>query len=220
MKLTEEIKMRLLEVLAGAVLTAGLIGAQVKQPQPKSQKEVDALMAIQNAQDPDVRLAAVESLLSTFADTEYKVMALQIAAASAQQKNDFEKMMIYSERTLEADPKNYQAMLMIAGGLAQKTREFDLDKEEKLSKSEKHSRAAIELIKTALKMRPDLTDEQWEGIRKDFMTQAHEALGLAATVRKKYDVAATEYKMALETGSQPEPATLVRLANVYNESKA
>ncbi len=71
-------------------------------------------MAIFNAQTPDARIAAAEKLLTEFADTEFKAVALQIAAASAQQKNDFEKMVVYAERTLEADPKNYPAMLMLA----------------------------------------------------------------------------------------------------------
>ena len=112
-------------------LVAGLALGQA-QPKPKSQKEVEAIQAIFNAQDPDGRIAAAENLLTNFADTEFKAIALQVAAASAQQKNDFEKMVVYAERTLEADPKNYAAMLMLANGIAQRTREFDLDKEEKL----------------------------------------------------------------------------------------
>jgi hypothetical protein len=96
-------------------LVAGLIYGQT-QPKPKSQKESEAVMAIFNAQTPDARMAAADKLLTDFADTEFKAIALQIAAASAQQKNDFEKMVVYAERTLEADPKNYPAMLMLAQG--------------------------------------------------------------------------------------------------------
>ena len=106
--------------IVSVLLIAGMAFAQ---PKPKSQKEVEALMAIQNATDPDARIAAVENLLTKFADTDFKSFALMMAAASAQQKNDFEKMVIYGERTLEADPKNFQAMLMLAGGIAQRTRE-------------------------------------------------------------------------------------------------
>lgn len=207
---------------AGALVLAGSLAlAQqqaANQPKPKSQKEAEAVMAIFNAKDPDARIAAAENLLTKYADTEFKAVALQVAAASAQQKNDFEKMVIYAERTLEADPKNYPAMLMLANGIAQKTREFDLDKEEKLSKSEKYARSAIDLIKTAPKPRPDITDEQWEGAKKDYLAQAHEALGLAAMVRKKYDAAASEFKASTEVSPTPDPATMVRLASAYNQS--
>src|SRR3954447_25962353 len=126
-------------------LVAGTVFGQA-QPKPKSQKELEAIQAIFNAQDPDARIAAAENLLTKFADTEFKAVALQIAAASAQQKNDFEKMVLYSERTLEADPANYAAMLMLANGYALRTREFDLHKEEKLGKAEKYAKGALDLL--------------------------------------------------------------------------
>jgi tetratricopeptide (TPR) repeat protein len=187
------------------------------QPKPKSQKEVDAIMAIQNATDPAGRIAAVEDLLTKFADTEFKSFALMVAAASAQQMNDFEKMVVYAERTLEADPKNFQAMLMLAGGIAQRTREHDLDREEKLGRVEKLANQAIEIAKAAPKPNPQLTDEQWEAARKDVIAQGYEALGQAAMVRKKYDVAVQNWKAAVDTAATPDPATMVRLANAYNQ---
>jgi len=210
----------LLRAAGALVLIAGLAFAQkpAKQPKPKSQKEVDAINAIFNATEPDARIAAAENLLAKFADTEFKAVALQVAAASAQQKNDFEKMVIYSERAIDADPQNYPAMLMLANGIAQKTREFDLDKEEKLQRAEKYAKQSIELINAAEKPRPDITDEQWEGAKKDYLAQAHEALGLCAMVRKKYDVAANEFKTSTEVAPAPDQATMVRLAAAYNLS--
>jgi tetratricopeptide (TPR) repeat protein len=195
------------------LLIAGLAFAQ---PKPKSQKEVEALMAIQNAQDPDQRIAAVEKLLTDFADTEFKGFALMIAAASAQQKNDYEKMVVYAERTLEADPKNYQAMLMLANGLSTRTREHDLDREEKLGRAEKYAKDALDILKTAQKPNDQITDEQWEGAKKDLQAQAYEAIAQAAFVRKKYDVAAQNWKTAVDTAATPDPAAMVRLANTYN----
>jgi len=199
-------------------MAISLAAGQAKQPQPKSQKEVDAVMAIQNAPDPDARIKAVEDLLRNFADTEFKAFAYTMAAAAAQMKNDFEKMSLYAEKTLEVDPKSFSAMIMLAAGIPQRTREFDLDKEEKLARAEKYARAAAEAIKTAEKPRPDITDEQWEGAKKDVTSQAHEALGLIAMARKKYDVAIKEFKTSIEVGASPDPTTKVRLASAYNSN--
>jgi tetratricopeptide (TPR) repeat protein len=204
-------------VVVGLACAAAFLFAQEpKQPRPKSQKEAEAVMAVFNAQDPDTRIKAADELLTKFADTEFKAIALLVAAMSYQQKNDADNMMIYAERTLEADPGNYQAMLMIAETLAQRTRENDLDKEEKLVKSEKLANASIEAINKAVKPRPDITDEQWAGAKKDLTAQAHQALGMGAMVRKKYDIAIAEFKTAMETATQPDPATMVRLGAVYN----
>lgn len=193
-----------------------LAGAAFAQPKVKSQKEAEALQAVFAAQDVAGRFKAGEEFLTKFADTEFKGTVLYILTATAQQANDFEKMMIYGERTLEADPKNFATMIIIANGLAQRTKEFDLDKEEKLGRAEKLAKDAMELVKTATKPNPQLTDEQWEQAKKDFDAQAHESLGLIAMNRKKWDVAMAEFKLAVESSSQPDPATMVRWGAACN----
>lgn len=187
-----------------------------KQPQVKSKGEAEALNTVFNAQDPDTRLTAIQDFLAKYNDSEFKAVAMQLAAATYQQKNDFENMVIWAERTLEADPNSFAAMLMLATGIASRTREFDLDREEKLARAEKYAHAAEDILKTALKPNPGLTDEQWETAKKDIRSQAHEALAMAAIPRKKYDVAIAEFKTALEIGNTPDPATQVRLGVVYN----
>jgi uncharacterized protein HemY len=191
-----------------------LAGTAFAQPKVKSEKEAQAIQAIQAAADPDARIAAVENLLTKFADTEFKAIALMIATDAAQQKGDFEKLVVYGERTLEADPKNFQAMLMLASGLAQRTREHDLDREEKLGRAEKLANQAVEAIKGATKPNPQLTEEQWEQGKKMVEANANEVLAQAAMVRKKYDVATAKYEAALALSS--EPRTMVYLANAYN----
>ncbi len=204
-------------IAAALSLLSGIAAVMAqKQPAPKSKGEQEAVMAMFNAQDPDARIKAAENLLTKYADTEFKPIALQLEAASYQQKNDYEKMVIFAERTIEADPKNFMAMLMLATGLAQHTRETDLDREEKLTRSEKYAKSALEALKDAAKPNPQITDEQWTDAKKDFVAQAHEAFGMAALARKKYDVAVTEFKTAVDNAAQPDPATMVRLAAAYN----
>ncbi len=202
------------------VLTAGLLAACVllAQPKIKSKKEAEAWQAIMSAQGPDAQIAAVEGLLTMFADTELKPYALQIAMEAAQQKNDTEKAVIYAERSLEADPKSYSAMLTIARITAAGTKEFDFDKEEKLKKVDKLANDAIEVLKTAPKPNPQLPDEQWAGVKKDLTSQAYEALGIGAMVRKKYDDAITHFKGAIDNAAGPEGSQTpkVRMAMAMN----
>lgn len=203
-------------ILCLTTLIVSLSGAGLQAQKPKSQAEVTALQAMFQAKDADSRIKAAEDVISKFADTEFKPIALFFIAASYEQKNDFDKMVVYAERTLEADPKNYGAMLMLARGIASKTRENDLDKEEKLTRAEKYANSAIEVLKDAAKPNPQMPDEQWATAKKDYVAQAHEALGISAMVRKKYDIAAKEFQTAVDTGSAPDPATMVRLAAADN----
>ena len=211
-------KKTLARALTALTVATALVAqtANVKQPKVKNNKEAEAVNAVFQAADDDARIAAAENLLTKFHDTEFKALAMYIAATAAQNKNDFEKMVIYGERTLEADPKFYAVMLMLATGYAQKTREFDFDKDEKLAKVDKWAKEGIELVANAQKLQPQITDEQWTAIKKDFQAQGHEALALAAQVRKKNDVAAAEFKLAIENQQKPDPATMARLGSLYN----
>jgi tetratricopeptide (TPR) repeat protein len=203
---------RLVAGLTGMIMVAGLAMAQ-----PKLQKkEYDAFMSIQNAPSPDLQIEMADKFVTSFPDSTMKAVALFLAANAARRKGDANKTIVYAQSSLDADPKNYQAMIMIAGELARGTRENDLDKEEKLGRAEKLANAAIPLIKEAPKPNPTLTDEQWDGAKKDFESQAHEDLGMSAAVRKKYDVAIAEFKTSIE--ASPNTTTMLRLAGTYDDA--
>jgi len=209
-------KLLTISTLALAVATAAL-GADQKQPAPKSKGEAEALQAMFGAADPDARIKAADNLITKYADTDFKALALYFESVSYQQKNDFEKMVIFGEQAIQADPKQYAALLMLAKGIAQKTREFDLDREEKLTKAEKYAKEGMAALKDAPKPSPQLTDEQWAQGKKEYMAQGHEAMGFAALARKNFDVAIPELKEALE--EFPDPVTMVRLAAAYDQTK-
>jgi tetratricopeptide (TPR) repeat protein len=203
---------RALGCAAVLIAVAGLATAQ----KVKTKKEAEAVQAVQNAKTPDDRIAAVDALVTKFADTEFKSWALQMAADAEMRKGDSVKAVVYAQSALEADPKNYQAMLLMSGELARGTRENDLDKDEKLGKAEKLANDAITLVGTAAKPNAALTDTQWNDIKKDFVSQGHEDLGLIAMARKKTDVAVNEFKTSVDGASQPDPVVMARLAAAYN----
>jgi len=193
-------------------------GAPAQQgPMPKSQAEQQAVMALIQAQgNPDAQIKAADELLTKFADTQFKEMALYMQAVAYEQKGDGDKAMIYAEKVLEVNPKNFQASLLIGQVLAQKTRENDLDKEEKLGRAEKLLTGAIEYVKTAPKPNPQLPDQQWEEAKVFITAEAHNGLGMAALTRKKYDVAIKEFEAALS--GDPQPTYSVRLASALQQS--
>jgi tetratricopeptide (TPR) repeat protein len=165
---------------------------------------------------PDALIKAAEELLSKYADTTFKATALFLQADSYQRKGDIEKAQILAEKTLEADPKHYQAALMLADYYSLRTRENDLDREEKLAKADKYANDVINFLKEAQKPNATITDQQWEEGKKTLIGQAHRDLGMAALMRKKYDVAIAELKLAVE--NTPEPAFETQLASAYNQA--
>jgi tetratricopeptide (TPR) repeat protein len=187
----------------------------VKQPSVKSAAEGQALQAIFQTADAPTRIKLATDFVVKFADSDFKALVLMVTAETYRQQNDYANMIIYAERTLEADPNNYMAMLLLASGIAQRTREFDLDREEKLGRVEKYANATMELVKTATKPNPQMTDEQWAQAKVAFNAQAYEALAMAAMARKNYGLAIAEFKTAIELSKPPDPATQARLGTVY-----
>jgi tetratricopeptide (TPR) repeat protein len=200
-----------------ALALAVALPVAMAQPKPKSSEEYEALKAMFSASTPDARIAACENVLTKFADTQFKGVALYFEAASYDQKHDYEHTVVFGERTLEVDPKNYQAMILLAGVIAGHTKEFDLDKEDKLAQVDKYAKNALDLIKDATKPNSNLSDEQWTAAKKDFASQAHAAIGMGDLARKKYDVAESEFKLAIDGADKPDPATMVRLGKAYSE---
>ncbi len=202
--------------LAAAFLAVAAIGMAQK---PKNKSEQEGLVAIQAEQDPAAKIKKIDDFVKKFADTEFKAILYTQAAQIAERMGDGPKVIIYSDLAIETDPKAYQPMLMEAGELARSTRENDLDKEDKLSKAEKLAKQALELVPNAVKPNPQITDAQWDEIKKEFEGDAHRDLGMIATVRKKYDVAVAEYKQAIEIPHDPDIPTYIRLAAAYTDNK-
>ena len=197
-----------------AAVMVTLAFADKPKPKAKSNKEIEALQAIQNATDADSRIQAVENLLTKFADTEFKVVALEIAADTARQKGDNDLMIIYCERTLEADPTNLNAISSIAKATATGIRENDLDKEDKLKRVDDLTAQCLKLAPAATNSTGMMTEEQWAARKNDFIADCHDAVAQAAIVRKKPDAALTEFQASLAV--RKDPATMVRIAQVYN----
>jgi tetratricopeptide (TPR) repeat protein len=196
------------------VLTLSLWGQK-----PKSNKEVAALNAINAATTVDDKLKAIDNVLSNFKDTEFKPMLYEMALELEAQKGDLAQVVTYSELILKINPKDPVAKVTMATETARRTREFDLDKDEKLANVDKWAKEGIEDAKNAPKPQgTTMTDAQWEGRKKDLESQGYEALGMSAAVRKKYDDAIANFKQSLTIAAIPDPGTWVRLGQVYEDA--
>lgn len=201
--------------VALAMLALSLdLSAQMK---PKTKAEYEALNKMLSATTPDDRIAAAEEIITNFEKTDFKSFVFFTIAQSYAAKKDDVKALVYGDRALEVDPKNYQASLLMAQLISTKVRENDLDKEERYKDAEKYANMAIASIPAATKPNAQLTDEQWENEKKNLIADGHQYIGIVAMGRKKYDVADTEFSAAVNGAHDPDPAAIVRLAAAENK---
>src|ERR1017187_55341 len=204
--------------------------AQAKGPSPKSPAEGQAVMALQSAtqsSNPDAMIKAADDLLTKFADTDYKQWALSLEAKAYQMKGDAEHAQIYAQQALQIDPKSYSMMLLLGEVIELHIGDHDLDRDDKLKSATKYFNDTIELVKTAPKPSPQVTDDQWAESRKYMIAEAHNGLGILAIVREAVDTggplaedraaAIVEFQAAVD-GDPQQDAYNTRLASAYLSS--
>jgi tetratricopeptide (TPR) repeat protein len=199
------------------LLAGALVCAQAQVKKPKSQKEAQAVNAIIQAQDPDSRIKAADELVTNYADSDFKAFALYLEAESYAQKGSNEKTIVFGEQALQADPKNYQALVLLAKTYAATTHVNDLDKEEKLTKAEKYAQDGLDAVKTAEKPNPNLADDQWTEAKNDFNGQLYLALGIVAVYRNKIDDVTANFQKVSELDS--DPTDLIRAGRALLDAK-
>jgi tetratricopeptide (TPR) repeat protein len=194
--------------------------AQQTGPHPKSQKEVDALKKVQadqQAQNWDAELTDINYVLENFADTEYKAMLLDMAIQAAQNKGDYGQTVAFAEQATQVDPNNVEAYVKLAETIALHTRENDLDKDQSLKKVDTDAHKALDLLKTDSAPPSGIPADQWPAYKKQLEGQAHDALGMADDVAKKFPEATDEYKAAIAV--YPNPIILTHMAKAYIDAK-
>jgi tetratricopeptide (TPR) repeat protein len=205
-------------ILTGvALLTAGLPGlfAQTPaQPKIKSNGERKAVMAIQSASDADSIIKAAEDLLNNYADSDYKEYALTMEAKAYQIKHDDDNAQVFAERVLQINPKVYTMELLVGEIITPNIKDHDLNRADEIAKAIKLFTSAIDDAKTAPKPNPKVTDAEWAQAQKYAVAEAHNGLGMIASIDKKPDDAVKEFQLAVE-GDPDQDAYSARLANAY-----
>lgn len=209
--------MRPFAAVTVTLLAASFAFGQAK-PAPKvSKAEGAAINAMLQAQDPDSRIKAADELITKFADTSYKSLALYLEAESYLMKNDSDKAIVFGEQAVEADAKNYQALVLLAKTYASTTHMNDLDKADKLAKIDKYAKDALPAVEAAPKPNPQLSDAEWEAAKKDYTGQVYMSMGMASVLSGKFpDARANFDKMA---AMDSDPTDLIRAARSLMDAK-
>ncbi len=185
-----------------------------RPPQAKTQPEFDAYQAaLGSANDPAAMEKAADDFAAKFPDSELRVLLYQGAMHSYQRVNNAEKMMDMGRKVLNLDPPNPEALVGVAQVLAERTRDTDLDKEQRWDEATKLAQHSLETVETAVASSPGTPQERIDAYKALLRSTAYYALGTVQYSREKYADAENYFRKSIDAyPAQVDPLAVLRLA--------
>jgi len=128
-----------------------------RPPQAKTQPEFDAYKAAvglsdpaakEKTADPAAQEKAANDFATKFPDSELRPVIYKAVMHAYQQANNSEKMMEMAQKVLSFDGDDPEALVGVAQVLAERTRDTDLDKDQRLAEARKDAQRALATVDT------------------------------------------------------------------------
>ena len=191
---------------------------------PPAAKTADEFAAYNAAvSNPDIAAAekAADDFATKYTQSDLRGLLYSNIMRRYQQLNDSEKTLEMGRKVLTYEPNDPVALVMTATVLAERTREGDLDREERFDEALKYAQRALDTTNTDLVVPANATAEQIESAKKVLESMAHSAIGMVDLNRKNDPEAAQQFQqsIALSSPGQVEPLTYLRLALAQDHQK-
>jgi tetratricopeptide (TPR) repeat protein len=182
------------------------------QPQAKTQEEFKAFQDVAAKPDPASMEQAANAFAQQYPNSELKGAMYQNLMLQYQNANNGDKTIEIGRKVISADPDNVVALVTVASVLANRTRESDLDKEERINEAKKDANHAIEVINTPEGIPAGYPADKVEIYRNTILAMAYGALGQAEFVSNNFPAAEQALRKSSSiAGTQPDPITWFQL---------
>lgn len=119
-----------------------------RPPQAKTQPEFDAYKAAAAITDPAAQEKAAIDFATKFPDSELRPLVFKAVMIAYQQSNNADKMLEMAQKVLTFDADDPDALLGVAQVLAERTRDTDLDRDQRLGEARKDAERALVTVDT------------------------------------------------------------------------
>src|SRR5882724_8677717 len=181
-----------------------------RPPQAKTDAEfAEFNTAIANTNDPAAVEKAAEAFATKYPDSELRVLLYEAAMQSYQRANNADKMMEMGRKVLKIDPDEPTALVGVAQVLAEKTRDTDLDKDQRLDEAMKMAQKGIETVDTDVPIPPNTPQEQIDAYKGQLRSFAYSIIGTLEFKKDNFAAAETDLRKSIDAFSaQPDPVVV------------
>jgi tetratricopeptide (TPR) repeat protein len=185
-----------------------------RPPQAKTQAEFDAYKAATaNSNDGAALEKSADDFAAKFPDSELRILLYRVAMHDYQAANNSDKMMDMGRKVLKIDPDDPEALMGVAQVLAERTRESDLDKDQRLDEGTKLAQHALETVETDITIPPGTPQDKVDAYKGFLRSNAYYVLGTIQYTREKYADAEGYFRKSIDAfPSQLDPLAVLRLA--------
>jgi len=182
------------------------------QPQAKSQEEFKAFQDVTAKPDPASMEQAANAFSQQYPNSELKGPLYQNVMLQYQNSNNSDKTLEMGRKVLSLDPDNVVALVTVASVLANRTRESDLDKEERISEAKKDANQAIQVMNTPEGIPAGVPADRAEAYKNTILAMAYGALGQADFVSNDFPAAEQALRKSTSfTNIQQDPISWFQL---------
>lgn len=182
-----------------------------RPPQAKTQPEFDAYKAAAANTDPAAMEKAADDFAAKFPDSELRVLLYKNATRLYQNTNNADKMQEMARKVLAIDPNDPESLIAVAEVLTERTRDTDLDKDQKLAEAKDDVDKALKNIDNDVPagVPPDKVDLYKNLVRSN----AYSILGTLEFNKNNFPAAESAFRKSIDAfPQQPDPITVLRLA--------
>jgi tetratricopeptide (TPR) repeat protein len=183
-----------------------------RPPQAKTQPEFDAYKAAIAMTDVAAQEKAANDFATKYPDSELKPLVYKAVMHAYQQANNADKMMEMAQKVLTYDPDDPEALLGVSQVLAERTRDTDLDRDQRLDEAKKDAERSLSTVDTDLPT-SGYPPEQLKQYKDFLRSDAYAILGTIDFNRKDWTSAEGNLRKSIDAfPQQPDPIAVFRLS--------
>jgi tetratricopeptide (TPR) repeat protein len=184
-----------------------------RPPQAKTQPEFDAWKAASASTDVVALEKASDDFATKFPDSELRVLLYKNAMRLYQQANNAEKTDAMGRKVLSFDGDDPEALVIVAEVIAERTRDSDIDKDQRFSEAVSMARKATQTVDTDVQVPAGTPQEKIDAYKSLLRSNAYSILGTIEFKKENYPAAQENLQKSIDAfPSNPDPVVILRLA--------
>jgi tetratricopeptide (TPR) repeat protein len=200
---------------AGQSATPGTAAAPAgkRPPQAKTQPEFDAYKAAAASTDPAALEKASDDFATKFPDSELRVLLYKNAMRLYQNANNSDKTEAMGRKVLSFDGDDPEALVIVAEVIAERTRESDIDKDQRFGEATAMAQKATQTIDTDVQVPAGTPQDKIDAYKAMMRSQAYSIIGTIDFKKENFPSAEQNLQKSIDAyPSDPDKVVILRLA--------